>query len=333
MYIYLDLFKEYPEEAFTCERCGTCCRNDWLVTLDEASYQRNAQWFMKTGRSEEFQNAFVLRNGNNGLDEYAHIAKQSGGGCWFLDETNRCRLHREAGHNHLDTVCQTFPRYPMSTARGIELTLSFSCPAVIKMASRIAPLEIIRSEQPPVVINPDTYVLQVYPQQQPVNNPLRYYFEIEHHFIDVLQYRSMTMEERLLFVKGTVEAISCLPQDDLLSQQLNQIFYKNYDIMDTKKAMAVKQEQSAGDSLIENFFVSFIFKKPFYLYGLQRTMELLQRIWQQIKYVRENSADLANDWERTRSIVMEMEFQYSHNRQSLLSRADYSHTNLLACKK
>ncbi len=69
MYIYLDLFKEYPEEAFTCEMCGACCRNDWLVTLDEASYQRNAQWFMAAGQSEEFQNAFVRQNGNKGLAE------------------------------------------------------------------------------------------------------------------------------------------------------------------------------------------------------------------------------------------------------------------------
>lgn len=250
-----------------------------------------------------------------------------------MDATNRCRLHREAGHNHLDTVCQTFPRYPMNTARGTELTLSFSCPAVIKMASRVVPLEIIRSEQPPVIINPDSYVLQVYPQQQPVNNPLRYYFEMEHHFIDILQYRSMTMEERLHFIKDTVEAIRWVPQDNLLGQQLNRIFYNNYDIMDTKKTLAVQQEQSAGDCLIENFFVSFVFKKPFYLYGLQRTMQLLQCIWQQIKNVRESSAASGTDWERTRSIVMEMEFQYSHNRQPLLSSADHSHTNLPACKK
>lgn len=54
MYIYLDLV-----EDFNCEMCGTCCRRDWLITLDESSYHRNLQLFESTDRAAEFAAAFV----------------------------------------------------------------------------------------------------------------------------------------------------------------------------------------------------------------------------------------------------------------------------------
>lgn len=313
MYIYIDIV-----EGFSCEMCGTCCRNDWLVTVDEQHYRRNAELFMATGRSEEFPNAFIPLQGNS-LAEYAYIAKQASGGCWFLDASNLCRLHREAGHDHLDPVCQTFPRYPMSTARGIELTLSFSCPAVIRLASRTAPLAMIRSERQPLALAPNNYVVEVYPHQQPAYSPLRYYFELEHHFIDIMQCRSITTGERLALIEKTVRAFGCLQQDDSFSQKLNRIFYTNYDYLDAKAADGQPGFHQIPDILIENFFVNFIFKKPFYIYGLECTAKLLGSIWQHIEKARRHDADPQEDIKRTQSVIMDIEFQYSHNRRALLA--------------
>lgn len=312
MYIFLDIVKE-----FTCEMCGLCCRNDWQITLNEDSYQRNKQLFMKSGRGEEFQKAFIPLISEKGLGEYAYIAKQAKGGCWFLAENNRCQLQCEAGHNHLDHVCQTFPRYPMDTARGTELTLSFSCPAVIKMARRSAPLAIIRSEESPIFINANNDVVHVYPQQQPIWEPLRYYFELEQHFIDIMQCRSITIGERLRTIKATIQAIHCLSRDHDLGQQLNKIVYGNYERLDALAAAEQSIEQSISDILLENFFVNFIFKKPFYIYGLQSGMQLLDSIWQRIENAQKAVTHPAIAIECTQSIIMEVEFQYGHDRRSL----------------
>ena len=308
MYIYLDIVAE-----FVCEMCGSCCRNDWMVTLDEDSYHRNAQLFVKLGRSEEFSKIFIPITDKSRLGEYAYIKKKASGGCWFLAENNRCRLQLEAGHNHLDHVCQTFPRYPMNTTRGTELTLSFSCPVVIRMASRITPLNIIRSERSPIAITPNNEVVHVYPEQQPTCNPLRYYFELEQHFIDIMQCRSISIGERLQIIKNTAQAINCLTRDQSLGQQLNKIFYDNYEFLDGKLAEEQELKQNIPEILLENFFLNFIFKKPFYTYGLQRTIQLLDSIWQRIETARKVVTDKALDLECTKSIIMEVEFEYSHN--------------------
>jgi len=315
MYIYLDIVK-----GFVCEMCGSCCRNDWMVTLDADSYHRNAQLFMKTGRSEEFSHIFIPLTDKRGLGEYAYIEKKASGGCWFLADNNRCLLQVEAGHQHLDHVCQTFPRYPMNTTRGTELTLSFSCPAVIRMASRIAPLTLIRSEESPIVMNPNNDVVHVYPEQQLAWDPLRYYFELEQHLIDIMQCRSLLIGERLQMVNDTAQSIGCFPKDHCIGDRLNRIFYDNYELLDKSVASVEQPNHYLPEILLENFFVNFIFKKPFYIYGLQRTITLLASIWQRIEQARNTAINPALDMECTQNIIMEVEFEYSHNRRALLQQ-------------
>ncbi|MBP2664037.1 MAG: hypothetical protein H6Q71_1985 [Firmicutes bacterium] len=225
--------------------------------MDETSYRRNEALFTSTGRKAEFDQAFIRLKEAAGYGEYAYIAKQDRGGCWFLDTNNRCRLHKEAGHSHLDAVCQTYPRYPMSTSRGIELTLSFSCPAVLKLADREEPLAIIKADQQPMAFPENNYAVEIYPQQQSPWEPLHYYFELETHFIDILQCRS-------LVVTGP------------------------------------------GDYLLENFLVSFIFRKPFYIYGFEKTSLLLERLWGQMR-----------DTKTIAAAILQFEFQYGHDRQAL----------------
>jgi lysine-N-methylase len=314
MYIYTDIVKE-----FFCEMCGQCCRNDWLVTMDEESYQRNAKLFTKVGKEEEFSKVFVPITGKSELGEYAYIAKKTNGECWFLGENNLCHLHAAAGHNHLDTVCQTFPRYPMDTSRGIELTLSFSCPAVIKLASRIKPLTIIRSKEQPITINSNNDVVHVYPEQHSTYSSLRYYFEIEHHFIDLLQSRNLSIDERIQLIKETIRKIDNLQKDDTFSQQLSHIIYDNYELLETKDNIMELMGECTSEMLIENFFVNFVFKKPFYLYGLQQGMSFLDTMWEKIEKVRKEVISVPQDMERTSTIIMEQEFQYGHNRKALLN--------------
>ncbi len=301
MFIYTDLVKQ-----FTCQMCGQCCRNQWQVTLDPASYQRNEMLFSSTGRKAEFDQAFVRLNEQAGYGEYAYIAKQAGGGCWFLDNSNRCLLHKEAGHSHLDAVCQTFPRYPMSTSRGIELTLSFSCPAVLKLADRNEPLTIVKADQQPIDFVENNYAVEVYPGQQSPRKPLYYYFELETHFIDILQCRNMPFDDRLAFLGDTIKAVTALPQDETIGRELTTIFNRNYDWLEGLAAAHTPLLLGAGAGLLENFFVNFVFKKPFYVYGFAKTFDLLLYMWQQIVGADDSA-----------KAIMKLEFQYGHDRQAL----------------
>lgn len=300
MFIYTDIV-----EKFACQMCGTCCRHEWQVTLDEASYRRNELLFNSTGRQGEFAQAFVKLNEQAGFKEYAYIAKQAGGACWFLDSGNRCLLHKEAGHSHLDAVCQTYPRYPMSTARGIELTLSFSCPAVLALADRDVPLAIVKSDKEPIDFPDNNYAVEMHPRQQSYRKPLYYYFELETHFIDILQCRSMTLSERVALLAETVNAVNGLTQDETIGSELTALFNRNYDYLD-RLALCSQPLTKTGAGLLENFLVSFVFRKPFYVYGFERTLKLLQHMWQQLM----NADNMAQ-------AIMKLEFQYGHDRQAL----------------
>ncbi|MDF2572120.1 MAG: hypothetical protein K0R55_3724 [Sporomusa sp.] len=302
MYIYTDIV-----EQFSCEMCGTCCQNHWQVTMDESSYRRNEALFTSSGRKDEFAQAFIALGGQGGFGEYAYIAKKDGGGCWFLDNKNMCLLHKEAGHSHLDAVCRTFPRYPMNTARGIELTLSFSCPAVLKLADRTEPLRIVRSENLPIDLVDNNYAAEIYPKQQPDMQPLHYYFELETHFIDLVQCRSMPLSERLAFLADTVKAVNGLAQEHTIARELTALFNRNYNWLDELAVTRTPSATMAGSGLIENFFVSLLFKKPFYIYGFEKTLRLLDHMWQCIM----NADD-------TTKAISKLEFQYGHDRRALL---------------
>lgn len=312
MYIYMDVALN-----FSCLACGKCCRNDWQVTVDEQSYKRNAEMFLKLGKQAEFQKAFIPLQGQNNPGEYAYIAKKPGGGCRFLTANNLCRLQQQAGHSHLDAVCQTFPRYPMNTSRGIELTLSFSCPAVLKRMSRIEPLMMIRSEQQPMNFIPNAYTVNVFPGQQPISSPLRHYFELEQHFIDILQCRGITIFKRIDLIKKTIASITALTQDDNFNRSLTNLFNQNYDLLDSASVQAAHFTPAI---LIEHFLVNFVFKKPFYTYGLQRSLLLMEHIYKYIENTRKKATDAVTDFEFTKTAIMDVEFQYGHNRSMLLQQ-------------
>lgn len=310
MYIYLDFVP-----TFTCACCGTCCRNDWLVTVDEAGYERNRAFFAKTGRAEEFAAAFRPLAGRRAAGEYAAINKRPGGGCWFLREDNLCLLHREAGHEHLDGVCRLFPRYPMRTARGVEVTLSFSCPEVLRLAERAAPLEFIRAEEPPTQIEADGFTAEIFPSQQPLYGVLGYYFELEQHFIDIMQCRGLVVAARLDLLAATAAALASLPPSPIVGREVDRLIRENYDRLDAAEA-AGGLETAPADILLEHFFVNMIFKKAFYLHGLAGATRLLGALWRRLAAAGE--VDGSARLERVKAAVMAAELEYCHNRAALL---------------
>lgn len=304
MYIYLDFVPQ-----FACAMCGSCCRNAWQVTVDEDRYRANAALFARTGRAAEFAAAFQpLTGGAPG--EYAAIAKRPDGGCWFLADDNHCRLHREAGHDHLDGVCRLFPRYPVDTARGTELTLSFSCPEVVRLASRPEPLQVVRSDLPPTAAgeDDDDFVAAVFPGQQPPASPLRYYFELEHHFIDIMQARPLPLAGRLALLRRTVTALGALGGSP--GDSLRRLVHENYDRLDALPPAPA--DLSPAALLTENYFVSLIFKKIFYLSGLERAMTLLESILREIAAAGAGAPAPADAYRRVSRAIMAIEFRYSH---------------------
>ena len=317
MFLYLDLVGD-----FVCHQCGVCCNNDWLVTVDEAGYWRNRQLFDQAGQLGEFSQAFIPLHSAAELGEYARIAKGPAGGCWFLTAEKLCRLQQVAGHQHLDLVCQWFPRYPMDTERGIELSLSFSCPAAVKLALREAPLKIVRAESSPIPMLPVDFVRHVYPGQQQPQSILRYYFELEGHLVDLLQARQVPLNERLELVRSCLCQIDTWQAPAEFGQLLNQLVSANYAELD---AMATRQDRlqdGPASWLVENYFVNFLFRKNLYVNGITDFLGQLDRMAQKIIPCMERATG-ANDTAELEQLIVALELAWNHNSRGRLSERSF----------
>ncbi len=272
---------------------------------------RNRDLFGATGDDAEFRQAFIPLGTAADYGEFARIAKKPAGGCWFLTEQNLCSLQQRAGHDHLDAVCQWFPRYPMDTERGIEISLSFSCPAAVQLAVREQPLQILRSECLPIAMMPQNFVTHVYSSQQPENSALRYYFELEGHLIHVFQFRQLSLLKRLAMVRKTIDDLSRLTTPDTMGRDINRLFQADYDRLDAAHARL----SAAGPLhwLIENCFVNFIFRKSLYSYGFAETLKRFDLILDRLNvFLRKSDTD-EEDVASASAAIVQLELEYNHN--------------------
>jgi len=134
-------FRIDPEQRFTCQSCGRCCRR-WDVLVTEAerdAYNKRevARWFRETDRDTEGteREPFEPVSGWRG---YYRIRSRSDGACGFLSNANRCRIHEELGAAAKPLTCRMFPFRFHPGAGGATVTASFGCPTIV--ANRGEPL-------------------------------------------------------------------------------------------------------------------------------------------------------------------------------------------------
>src|SRR5713101_2992093 len=92
-----------PEQRFTCQQCGRCCRRGWDIALTPGE--------VKTYRRAKAERYYRERD---------------------LSPENRCRIHEELGAERKPLTCRLFP-FRFHPAEGAAvLTASFCCPTVVR---------------------------------------------------------------------------------------------------------------------------------------------------------------------------------------------------------
>jgi Fe-S-cluster containining protein len=118
--------------VFTCQRCGDCCRGDWLIGVDAAAHAalKDVDWARHDpalGAGEKFTRLpQPLASG-----ERMTFARGPAGGCVFLSAEHRCGIHTHLGYGAKPQVCREFPYQFVETPDGIAAGLSFACSAVL----------------------------------------------------------------------------------------------------------------------------------------------------------------------------------------------------------
>ena len=117
--------------VFTCELSGACCRQDWLIGVDDVARARleAVDWTRLSPPLPPGPKLrplpFVLPGG-----ERATFARRDDGACAFLETDARCGIQTRLGAPAKPQVCREFPYSFVDTPDGVAVGVSFACTAV-----------------------------------------------------------------------------------------------------------------------------------------------------------------------------------------------------------
>lgn len=119
-YMIPDYYKAFSCTADRCEE--TCCAG-WQIVVDDRSWKRYCRLKGPLGR-------YVRR----ALRRKDHTFRQTKEGrCAFLDQNNLCRMYQTLGRRSLCRTCRRYPRHVEEFENVREITLSLSCPEVVRI--------------------------------------------------------------------------------------------------------------------------------------------------------------------------------------------------------
>ncbi|TDL78927.1 flagellin lysine-N-methylase [Peribacillus frigoritolerans] len=193
------LIPQYVKE-FSCigSACEDSCCTGWRVNIDEATYKK-----YKRDQDKELKPLFkknIIRNRSNpSSDDFAKIKMGKEGRCSFLSEENLCKVQLNLGEDFLSNTCTTFPRSLNRINGVVEKSLTMSCPEAARLAL-LNPngIEFDETEE----LNRQVFIAKELDTSNPnlMNKPIKYFWELRIFTIQVLQDRTYSLNERLIFL-------------------------------------------------------------------------------------------------------------------------------------
>ncbi len=128
----------HDQVVYDCQNSGDCCRTDWIIGIDDISYERvrNLEWD-KVNTEVSGVNHYQKLKKPLPSGEKMTFARTGQGECIFLNKDCKCQMHQHFGFSVKPQVCKEFPYYFMETPEGIVVGLSFACHAVRNRKGRI----------------------------------------------------------------------------------------------------------------------------------------------------------------------------------------------------
>jgi Fe-S-cluster containining protein len=125
-----------PQQRFTCQQCGRCCRRGWDIALtagELAAYRRAGAGRFYREREDAVEGAAADPfEPIPGHASHYRIRKRADGACGFLSPDNRCRIHEEMGASSKPLTCRLFPFRFHPGEGATVVTASFCCPTIVR---------------------------------------------------------------------------------------------------------------------------------------------------------------------------------------------------------
>lgn len=334
-------------KKFQCQQCGSCCLNKWRIDVNPKTVQRVTRQYASLGNADKI--AEMMQQ-----DELGRVTMcfDEHGRCKALTEEERCQWQLELGYEYLSDVCKVYPRLIYASSRGLEFSLSFSCPAAATTLKQAEPVSFTLEEAgtSEFFFMRPSEVGYYSPERLPATDIKTHYFLIEAGLIRIMQDRSYTIGERLILIGRTLgrlavlngsaqtqetviaalapykEAVSLEKDYEMHLQTLQKIFEAliqrqgkvreslnflvkaarlavenaaqdfwsiaeaenpwfsktEYEQLLQKQGLA---EQEWFSSIVENYFVNFIFSKSFFLEEWQQTYFKMALLYGLIQFI------------------------------------------------
>lgn len=174
---------------FSCigDKCPDNCCHSWKIYINKSTYKK----YKKT-KGIKTENLVVLNKNNS--NKYAEINLKENGNCPFLSDSGLCDIHKNYGKNMLSDVCRIYPKTLTKYNGRLEKSIKLSCPAAVDLLFKSSnPLEfnLIEIKDKVVIISNNE------DKKSNISFSNEGYFDLRSLAITILQYRDISIKERL----------------------------------------------------------------------------------------------------------------------------------------
>lgn len=189
---------------FRClaQDCRDSCCEGWKITFDKKDYLRLRRLDAPEDLRERLEKS-VRRKRElvNGVPSYGEFDLWSNEGrCPFLNGDGLCSIQLACGGEALPEVCRIYPRNIRYTTAAREYTLSTSCEGVLQQLWDLP-------EGVEFIEDPLPKAEQKIASVEKGENLNRYFPPLRAMCIDILQERSLPLEERMLYLGITLQRL------------------------------------------------------------------------------------------------------------------------------
>ncbi|ATY86018.1 lysine-N-methylase [Kyrpidia spormannii] len=179
--------------------CEDSCCVGWTVSIDETTFKK-----YKRVRDPELGTVFEKQikrvRASRSADNFGKIKMNRDGSCPFLSEEKWCTIQLRLGEEFLSNTCAIYPRISHQVNGVLETSATLSCPEAARLALLPRePMEFDLLEEGAI----QRYVIsRILNTADPSNaaKPAKYFWELRVFTIQVLQNRTYSLEDRLLWL-------------------------------------------------------------------------------------------------------------------------------------
>lgn len=195
----------FPYFACKMGACRNACCQGWPISITLQNYFDLLGLDCSPDLRRRLDGGMHIAD-NPSPEHYAQFSPRYDGNCPLRMEDGRCALHADIGEHVLPDICRLYPRGIRLEKGQLECSCAGSCEGVLELfLHREAPVEFMEKEldltNPPLLEERSAYF-----------ETMGRDWEIRHHFIRILQDRTMPLAERMLVLGRRVHRMDAVMQ-------------------------------------------------------------------------------------------------------------------------